>query len=78
MRTTIAIDDLVLRRVKTISKNEKKSLARTVSELLMAGIKTTECKPEKPKKFHWNTQAMNAKIDISDKEQLYSVLDQPK
>jgi hypothetical protein len=76
MRTTIDIDDPILKEVKKLQKTEGKSLGRLVSDLLARALQ--ECKParQKPKASRWISKSMGARFDLSDKEALYSAMDQ--
>ena len=75
MRTTIDIDDPILKEVKKLQKTEGKSLGRLVSDLLARALR--ECKParQKPKHSEWISKSMGARIDLSDKDALLDVQD---
>jgi len=77
-RTTINIDDPVLRDLKQLQKLEGKSLGQLISELLGQVLAQQRKKKEKPRHFHWSCRAMNARIDLEDKDALYAALDGPK
>jgi hypothetical protein len=75
MRTTIDIDDPILREVKAIHEKEGRSIGAIVSELLaeaLAGRRPTRAKPP----FRWTSKPMKALVDLADKEAVYAVLDQ--
>lgn len=74
-RTTLNIDDPVLRDLKRLQKEEKKSLGRLVSDLLAWAIRARETKQVEPPPFSWNTRRMKARVDLADKEALWSILD---
>ncbi|MGA2736145.1 MAG: antitoxin [Bryobacteraceae bacterium] len=74
MRTTLDIDDPILREVKTIHLKEGRSMGAVVSELLadaLARRRTPRARPA----FRWASRPMNALVDLADKEALYKVLD---
>ena len=67
MRTTIDIDDPVLREVKAIHEREGRSMGAVVSELLaeaLAGRLSSRAKPA----FCWTSRPMNALVDLADKD----------
>ena len=72
MRTTIDIDDPILREVKAIHEREGRSMGAVVSELLaeaLAGRLSSRAKPA----FRWTSRPMNALVDLADKDAiLYS------
>jgi len=74
MRTTIDIDDPILREVKAIHAKEGRSIGAIVSELLaeaLAGRRPSRAKPA----FRWTSKPMKALVDLADKEAVYAVLD---
>ena len=74
MRTTLDIDDPVLRELKRRQRAEGKSLGKVASELLARAL--TEPGEAKPvPKFEWIAQAMGARVDLADKEALYQAMD---
>ena len=73
MRTTIDIDDPILKDLKRLQQREGKSLGRLVSDLLaqsLANQGSTEAPPALV--FNWIMRPMNARVDLADK---YAVLD---
>ena len=75
MRTTIDIDDPVLKEIKRLQKTEGKSLGRLVSELLAGALQEWKARREKPKPSRWVSRGMGARIDLSDKETLYATME---
>jgi hypothetical protein len=75
MRTTVALDNFLLRKVKTLSHKEGKSLKETIGELLLVGLKAKEKGSAASAKVRWHTQPMGAKFDIADKDLLHKALD---
>jgi hypothetical protein len=73
-RTTVDIDDPVLREVKALQKKEKRSLGRIITELLADALALRRTR--KPRtKFVWVARPMNALVDLSDKEAVHAALD---
>ena len=77
-RTTVNIEKPVLAEVKKVQKTEGKTLGRVVSELLAEALAHRKKHPRKQRRFKWNARPMSPRIDLSDKEQLWSVLDRTK
>lgn len=77
MRTTVDIDDPILSEVKELQKTRRKSLGRLISELLAQALreKRDTRGPDTPPR--WISKGMQARINLNDKEALYSVLDKP-
>ena len=75
MRTTIALDNFLIRKVKSISNKEGKTFTKMISELLALGLKARENNELHSPGIKWNTQPMGEKFDISDKDLLYKALD---
>lgn len=75
MRTTIDIDQPILKELKRRGKVEGKSLGALASELLAQALVKPRLE-EAPSPFTWSSRPMGAKVDIADKDALYRVLDQ--
>lgn len=74
MRTTLDIDDPILREVKAIHQKEGRPMGAVVSELLadaLARRRTTRARPA----FRWISRPMTARVDLADKDAVYAVLD---
>ena len=74
MRTTVDIDDPILREVRAIHKKEGRSMGAGVSELLADALARRRTGRERPV-FRWTSRPMRALVDLSDKEAVYGVLD---
>jgi hypothetical protein len=74
-RTTVDIDASVLRELKKRQVRERKTLGQLVSELLAKAIESENHTPE-PRPFNWVTKDLQPRIDIEDKDALWSVLDE--
>jgi len=75
MRTTIDIDDPILKDVKRLQKREGKSLGRLVSDLLAESLARRRKAPPRGKPFTWIQRGMGARADVRDKQLLHSILD---
>jgi len=74
MRTTLDIDDPILREVKALHEREGRSMGAIVSELLADALKRRHA-PQARQVFRWVSRPMNALVDMADKDALYAALD---
>lgn len=72
MRTTLDLDPIVLAQLKERQRREGKSLGALVSELLAPVL--TEDARDRPE-IGWPAQALEARVDIDDKDALWRALD---
>ena len=75
MRTTIDIDDPILKELKKLVQKEGKSLGRAVSDLLAQALQRRKKSGRQPEKPSWISRNMSARINLDDKEVLYAALD---
>jgi hypothetical protein len=75
MRTTVDIDDFVLKDLKKLQQNGGKSLGRLISDLLAQALR--EQKPAKAatKPTRWIAKAMGSRVDLADREALYRAME---
>jgi len=75
-RTTLNIDEPILRDLKRLQKEEKKSLGRLVSDLLAWAIRSREEKGRPARKpFSWRSRPMGCRVDPADKDAVWALLD---
>jgi hypothetical protein len=74
MRTTLDIDDPILREVKAIHEREGRSIGAVVSELLAEALARRRPSRARPP-FRWTSRPMKALVDLTDKESVYAALD---
>ena len=74
MRTTIDIDDPILREVKAIHDREGRSMGAVVSELLAEALARRRTSRGRPS-FRWTSRRMRSLIDLTDKDTVYAALD---
>ena len=74
MRTTLDIDDPVLREVKAIHEKEGRSMGAVVSELLVEALARRSSSRARPS-FRWTSREMNSLVDLSDKDAVNAALD---
>jgi hypothetical protein len=75
MRTTIDIDDPILRDLKRLQQREGKSLGRLVSDLLAQSLAAQRAAPPAPAAFRWASQPMRTRVDLRDKDAVRDALD---
>lgn len=75
-RTTVDIDEVVLRDLKRLQKRRGASLGQLISELVSAALAREEGGEEEHRPFHWTAQPMHARVDLEDKEAVRAALDQ--
>lgn len=73
-RTTLNIDQTVLRGVRRLASSEGKTLAQVVSELLAMAL-AAQKRHTPADKLSWKTKSMRARVDLEDKEAVYAALE---
>lgn len=76
MRTTVDIDDPILKDLKKIQQKESKSLGRLISELLAQALGERKAAKGSTRPSRWISRAMGARIDLADREALYAAMEQ--
>ena len=77
MRTTIDIDDPILKQLKDLQSRDGRSLGRLVSDLLAQALAAAEVKEAAPHYFVWAASAGPLLVDLADKDAVYEAVDQP-
>lgn len=72
MRTTIDLDDDILRTLKRRQREERKTLGQLVSELLAQALAAD---PRPRVEISWATADLRPRVDIEDKDAVWAVLD---
>ena len=75
MRTTLDIDEPILRDLMRLKEIEGKSLGRLVSDLLAGALKEKARSAATPTSPVWISKPMLARIDLSDQEAIHRALD---
>jgi hypothetical protein len=75
MRTTIDIDDPILRELKQLQRRERKSLGRLVSDLLAQALANSRKPSRGAPRFDWVAKPMGARVDIGDKHAVLDAMD---
>ena len=76
-RTTINIDDPILKEIKGLQKKEGSTIGKIISQLLVEALAQRKAPKETPK-LEWISHPMHNLVDLSDKEAVYSILDRAK
>lgn len=74
-RTTVDIDDVVLRELKARQAIEGKTLGRLASELLAVAL-AGDGHSRARGRLSWQSRSMGPMVDIEDKELVGKILDQ--
>jgi hypothetical protein len=77
MRTTIDIDDPILRDLKRLQQREGKSLGRLVSDLLAQSLASRRIAQPEAQQFEWISRSMSARVDLADKHAVLDAMDEP-
>ncbi len=72
-RTTLDLDDGVLRELKKRRKREQKPLGVIASELLAQAL---AAEPADRPDFVWTSRSMAAKVDLEDRDAVWSALEE--
>jgi hypothetical protein len=76
MRTTVDIDEPILKDLKKLQQKEGKSLGRLISDLLaqaMGGRISSKTSAKPPR---WISKSMGARMDLADRDALYTAMEQ--
>ena len=73
-RTTIDIDDPILKEIKAIQKREGRSMGKIVTQLLAEALIKQKTSAKTPR-FKWISRPMRSLVDLSDKDEVYRILD---
>jgi hypothetical protein len=74
MRTTLDIEDPILKEVRAIHEREGRSMGAVVSELLAEALARRRPSRARPS-FRWTSRPMKPLVDLTDKETVYAALD---
>ena len=75
MRTTLDIDDPVLRELKRLQVKEGKSLGRLASDLLARALKEDATHDAAASQSQWIAKPMGARLNLSDKDSVCRALE---
>ena len=76
MRTTVDIDDPILKDLKKIQQKKGKSLGRLISDLLAQALGERQSAKIPTKSPQWFSKPMRTRIDLADREALYAAMDE--
>lgn len=75
MKTTVDIDEVVLRELKALQEKQGQPLGRVVSDLLRRALRLNHPSQRGRPTARWVSRAMRAKIDLADKEAVFAALE---
>lgn len=75
MRTTLDIDDPILREVRALHEKEGRSMGAIVTALLADALAMRRAPARTSRAFTWASRDMRARVDIADKDAVYRALD---
>ena len=75
MRTTVDIDDPVLKDLKKIQQKEGKSLGRLISDLLAQALGERKTAKGPTRHARWISKPMGVRIDLTDRDALYTAME---
>ena len=78
MRTTVDIDDPILRDLKRLQKRAGKSLGRLVSDILAVALGQIKSRKPHSGDLHWISQPMGARVNLADPEAVFSVMEEDR
>ncbi len=76
MRTTIDIDDPILKDLKRLQKEEGKSLGRLVSDLLAEALGQRRAHARRRPPFRWISKSMGSRVSLDDREALLGAMEE--
>jgi len=75
MRTTLDIEDTVLKELRALQRREGGTLGDLASRLLAEALSRSP-RPTAPP-LEWTSRPMGAIVDLADKDVVYAILDRP-
>ena len=76
MRTTINIDDRILKDLKKIQEQEKQSLGRLISNLLAQALGDRQSVKRPIRTTRWISKPMGDRVDWADREAVFQAMEQ--
>ncbi len=73
-RTTVDIETPILKEIKDLQKKEGRSLGQIISRLLAEALGSRKAAIKTPS-LKWTSRPMKARVDLSDKDTIYRILD---
>ena len=76
MRTTVDIDENILKELRKIQKKEGRSLGRLVSDLLTQALGERKSTADQTPAPHWISKDMGPRIDLANQDAVNAALEQ--
>lgn len=78
-RTTVAIDPPILEELREVADKKKIPLRKLINQFLAQGLRSrNEGKDVRHPRLKWKSQKMGSRIDYTDKDALYTAMDEGK
>ena len=74
-RTTVNIEEHVLRELQRLQKRENKSLGTLMSELLADALARRSKGRANSPTLRWRSRSMGAKVNLDDKDAVYAAME---
>jgi len=80
VRTSIAMDEELLKGVRELAARMGWNLSQAISELVIAGMHAHATFPSREQDFKWKTfrGRVRVGVDIDDRDRLYDLMEGPK
>jgi len=75
-RTTLDIDEPILKDIKKLQKREGKSMGRLVSDLLADALKRRLAPADRHRSLTWTSGPLGLKVDLRDKAAVRRALEE--
>ncbi len=75
MKTTVNIDDSILKELKALQEKQGQSLGRVISELLRRALRLHPAPKRDSQPPHWIPRAMRARVDLADKDAVFAAME---
>ena len=75
MRTTLDIDEPILKEIHRLRKAQGRSMGRIVSDLLAQALVADRDVARQQADFHWHSRPMGARVDLADHDAVYDAME---
>jgi hypothetical protein len=75
MRTTVNIDDPILKELKRLQKREGKPLGRLISDLLAFAMRHRRGRGTGSPEFRWEPHPMGARVNLDDRDAIFKAME---
>jgi len=75
MKTTVDIDDPILKELKALQEKQGESLGRVISDLLRRALHLHPAPKRDSEPPRWISRAMRALVDLADKTAVFAAME---